>query len=71
MRRMILELDDLDYKAIQEAIARRLTFGQSLGITDGCLPDGNSNQEGAVLAEICRGWSEFMGLSFAKAKQGA
>lgn len=54
-RQILLSLDDLDYDAIQEAIARRQLFR--------VMPDGESNTAGAVLAEICRGWVEFTDMS--------
>ena len=49
--RFILECDELDAKAIHEAIARR----QRRRI----MPDGDGNMAGRVIAEICRGWMEF------------
>lgn len=54
-KQIVLSLDELDYDAIQKAIARRQLFR--------VMPDGTSNTAGAVLAEICRGWLEFMDLS--------
>ena len=47
-----LECDDLDYSAIQRAIAMRQKFA--------IMPDNGSNVAGAVLAEICRGRMEFL-----------
>ena len=55
MNRMELELDDDDYRAVQEAIARRQAWRDEAGAI---LPDGGSNTAGAYLAEICRGWLE-------------
>ena len=55
MRKMVLELDELDYDAVQMAITRRQCFR--------IMPEGQSNVAGAVLAEICRGWMEFIDLS--------
>ena len=49
---IVLVCDDLDYAAIQNAIARR----QSSRI----MPDNGSNVAGAVIAEICRGWEEML-----------
>lgn len=52
MKTMELVLDDLDYEAIQRVMAIRQRC---------CIfPDGESNVAGKVLAEICRGWEEFM-----------
>ena len=49
-----LELSDLDYDAIQKAIAYRQTWR--------AMPDADgSNLPGAVMAEICRGWLEMLG----------
>ena len=48
--RIELECDDLDYRAIQEAMAKRQAIR--------CMPDSGSNVAGAVIAEICRGWME-------------
>ena len=54
---MTLELDELDAIAINEAIARRQRFRDESGCV---LPDSESNRAGAVVAEICRGWLEFL-----------
>lgn len=50
MKTITLELDDLDYAAVQEAIATRQLYR--------VLPDGEGNLAGRVVAEICRGWME-------------
>lgn len=55
-REIVLQLDELDYAAIQKAIAYRQTWGR------GTMPDSDSNVAGAVLAEICRGWLEKKGM---------
>lgn len=61
MRTITLDLDELDYNAVQNAMARRQNFGRHLlGCTDGIMPDGDSNRAGAVVAEICRGWMEML-----------
>lgn len=52
-KKIELRCDDLDYAAIQQAIA----FRQAMA----CLPDGTSDTAAAVLAEICRGWMELLG----------
>lgn len=49
-----LRCDELDYKAIQRAIAKR----QQLFI----MPDGDGNAAGRFVAEICRGWMQMMGI---------
>lgn len=50
--RIVLECDDLDYEAIQRAMARR----QAMRV----FPEHGSNVAGAVIAEICRGWDEII-----------
>jgi hypothetical protein len=52
VKRIMLEVDDLDFDAIQNAICRRQSFR--------CMPDGDGNTTGRVVAEICRGWSEML-----------
>lgn len=52
MKRIELEVDDLDYEAIQRVIATRQLYR--------CMPDGEGNQAGRVIAEICRGWEEML-----------
>ncbi len=53
MQQIVLELDQLDYDAIQKAVARRQTFR--------IMPDGDEgNLVGRTVAEICRGWLDFM-----------
>lgn len=48
-----LVLEDEDYDSVQRAIALRQSWR--------AMPDfGESNRAGAVLAEICRGWLEFV-----------
>lgn len=47
-----IDVDDLDYAAICRATARRQTFR--------CMPDGDGNMIGRLLAEICRGWEEML-----------
>ena len=52
VRRIELELDELDYSAICQAVARRQLFRS--------MPDGEGNEAGRVIAEICRGWLEMI-----------
>lgn len=52
MRVIHLECDEDDYGAIQRAIARRQLRRS--------LPDGDGNQAGRVIAEICRAWEELL-----------
>ena len=57
VRKMVLDLDELDYRAVQRAIARRQTFR--------VMPDDEgSDTAGAVIAEICRGWLEMLDWDF-------
>ena len=51
---MELALDELDYQAIQEALARRQMF---MAMPDA---DEGSNMAGRLVAEICRGWMEML-----------
>jgi hypothetical protein len=49
---MQLELDELDYAAVQEAIARRQAYG--------VWPDHDgSNLAGLAVAEICRAYLDY------------
>lgn len=57
VKTIMLEIDDADYAAIQKAISFRQTWNRSKG-GDKVLPDGDGNQAGRVVAEICRGWME-------------
>ena len=57
MKMIVLELDDLDHEAITKAIAKRQSFrmwpmDEHYG--------GPSNIAGLAVAEICRGWMEFI-----------
>jgi hypothetical protein len=60
IQKLVIEVDDLDYSAILAAIAKR----QNLMRMDGraLLPDGEGDLRGRLLAEICRGWCEFVDL---------
>lgn len=53
----ILECDELDAKAIHEAIARHQRRSHMFG-GGSTMPDGEGNMAGRVIAEICRGWME-------------
>lgn len=51
VKKIVLEVDDLDFHAIQNAMARRQSFR--------VMPDADGgNIAGRVIAEICRGWLE-------------
>ena len=49
---LILRVDNDDRRSILEAVAMR----ERLGL----IPDGGGNDDGRAIAEICRGWMEFM-----------
>lgn len=49
-RTIILILDELDYDAVQTALAMRQGWR--------IMPLGTSNLPGSIVAEICRGWIE-------------
>ncbi len=51
-----IEVDEDDARAIQAAMKERRSWG--------IMPDGESDENTAVVAEICRGWSQWI----AKAK---
>lgn len=52
-------LDDLDYRAVQKALATR----QNQRLNGECiLPDTESDLAGTLLGEICRDWLEHRGL---------
>lgn len=52
VRSITLELDETDYNAIERAIAMRQNFR--------VMPEGLGNLAGRTIAEICRGWMEFL-----------
>lgn len=58
IKQIVLSLDEDDYRHVREAIEARLKAG---GGEEG-LPDGKGNLDGRVVAEICRGWGESVGL---------
>jgi hypothetical protein len=56
---IVLELDELDYDAIQEAVAKRQALGRYFpGYEARIMPDGERNRAGAALAEICRSFTQ-------------
>lgn len=60
-RTMVIQLDELDYAAVQRAIARRQRMGRMPDCPD---DDGHvSDTAGLVVAEICRGWEEMLDLN--------
>jgi hypothetical protein len=61
LKQIVLNVDDLDLQAIQDAIAHYeaihiKNFGEVI------LPDGDSEQPGAIIAELCRGYLERAGV---------
>ena len=50
--RMVLEMDADDWRDIRRAIAMRERAMP--------MPDGTSNNDGAAVAEICRGYMEML-----------
>lgn len=63
LRTLTLTLDELDYRAIERAIRRRINFPIRDKNGYPILPDGESDQWGAAVAEVCRGWEEFLDLT--------
>lgn len=56
--KLVIDLDELDAKAIHRAIASR----QRDRINGECiLPDSESDLAGTILGEICRDWLERRG----------
>jgi hypothetical protein len=55
--KLTIDLDDDDQRSILEAMGRRQMQP---------IPFGGSDLPGALIAEICRGWMEFMDLSAKK-----
>ena len=51
-RTMSLEVDELDYQAIQEAITVRQQRPRE-------MPDGGGNRAGRVIADICRAFVDY------------
>lgn len=49
--KLVLKLDDSDMVSIMKAIAERDRFP---------VPHGSGNMSGRLLAEICRGWLEYI-----------
>lgn len=64
MKRITFEVDDLDFEAIQKAVARRQAAFRVNG--ELIIPDGEGDLRGRLIAEICRGWVEFLDKSAAK-----
>jgi hypothetical protein len=61
--KIVLELDDLDFAVVMQAMDRRQRFMGGTRDTDETLPDGEGNLAGRTLAEICRGWEEMLDWS--------
>jgi hypothetical protein len=49
MKTITFQVDEDDFDAIQNAVAKRQTIP---------LPDSDGDKLGRVIAEICRGWYE-------------
>lgn len=50
---IVLQLDEDDHRHVRSAIESRLKMAP--------IPDGGGNEDGRVVAEICRGWGEMTG----------
>ena len=63
-RTIDLDLDDSDYDAVQKAVSQRQVLGRNIpGCQGGVMPDTESNRAGAVLAEICRWFTQMIRVS--------
>jgi hypothetical protein len=60
MPTITLELDRFDFLSIEKAVEERLSWIDEHGHVN--MPPSASDQEGAAIAEICRGWMEFLHL---------
>lgn len=58
-RQIILELDELDYDAIQAEFCRQQKFRDDDGTV---LPDGESDLAGAMVAEAIRNLEEYRAI---------
>jgi hypothetical protein len=56
-RELTITLDELDYKAVVRCIAQKEQEGPA------GVPEGDSDLNGAALAEICRGWEEMLSVA--------
>jgi hypothetical protein len=56
---MTLELDEDDYSAVQVAFAKRQSLFRNID-PQGIMPESQGNRAGALVAEICRAYLEFM-----------
>lgn len=68
---MTFTVDELDYAAIQREIAQRqvrsrMPDPENPGRTIPCLPEGDSDLEGAVIAEMARDLKEYRALFVAR-----
>lgn len=61
MRTIELILDDLDYESVKRIIAMRERLGTMPETA--IHEDVDGREDGRAIAEICRGWEEFMGES--------
>lgn len=50
--KILLDLDADDARAVRQALRFRRKHA---------MPDGTSNPQGALIAEICRGWLDMLG----------
>ena len=63
-RTIDLDLDDSDYDAVQKAVSQWQVLGRNIpGCQGGVMPDTESNRAGAVLAEICRWFTQMIQVS--------
>lgn len=61
-RHMKLILDDLDFDTIQAEITHRQVRSRRAGDSETCLPEGDSNLAGAILAECIRDLNEYRAM---------
>jgi hypothetical protein len=59
-----LDLDELDYDAVQKAMAKRQALESNFPGSSSCLyPPGRSNRAGTVVAGICRHYSQVLEMT--------
>lgn len=58
MRRITIEVDELDARAIEIVVMKYQTRQRVAG--ELMLPEGEGDLRGRILAEICRGWDEMV-----------
>lgn len=64
-----MDMDEFDFKTLLEETKEREKRSKALGLAETLLPDGDSDETGAIVAECIRDLNEYRQLSAARERE--